>query len=111
MRDEDGQASVELVALLPLVVLVACALWQAAVAGQAAWLTGTAARDAARARALGLDVTAAARGALPPHLRRGLRVALDGDDGVRVRVAVPAVVDGSRSLWTVAARARMEPQR
>lgn len=110
MRDEDGQAGVELVALLPLLALLACAIWQAVVAGQALWLAGSAAHDAARAQALGQDPAAAARRALPPGLRRGLRVARDGDDGVRVRVVVPVVVDGVRPLWSVAARARMEPQ-
>ncbi|HVW18454.1 MAG TPA: hypothetical protein VHB30_09410, partial [Solirubrobacteraceae bacterium] len=48
-----GQASVELVALLPIVLLVGAALWQAVVAGQAIWLSGGAARAAARAAAIG----------------------------------------------------------
>ena len=37
---EEGQASVELVALLPVVVIVGALLWQAVVAGQALWLCG-----------------------------------------------------------------------
>ena len=36
-RSESGQASVELVGLLPLVAVIGFALWQAMVAGQAAW--------------------------------------------------------------------------
>ena len=51
-RREVGQASVETVALLPLVVLVGALLWQAVVAGQALWLSGAAARAAARAAAV-----------------------------------------------------------
>jgi peroxiredoxin len=43
---ERGQATVEFVALLPLLVLVGFAAWQAAVAGQAIWLAGSAARAA-----------------------------------------------------------------
>lgn len=39
---ESGQASVELVALLPLVVVLAALLWQAVVAGQAVWLAASA---------------------------------------------------------------------
>jgi len=52
-RREVGQASVETVALLPLVVLVGALLWQAVVAGQALWLSAAAARAAARAAAVG----------------------------------------------------------
>ncbi|MEA2226926.1 MAG: hypothetical protein QOF04_556, partial [Solirubrobacteraceae bacterium] len=48
---ERGQATVELVALLPLLMLVALAAWQGVVAGQAIWLSGSAARAAARAEA------------------------------------------------------------
>jgi hypothetical protein len=53
LRSTRGQASVELVALLPLLALNALALWQGVVAAQAAWLAGGAARAAARAQALG----------------------------------------------------------
>lgn len=109
-RAQEGQATVELFGLLPVLALVALLAWQAAVAGQAAWLAGSAAREAARAQALGRDATAAARRVLPAQLRRGVRVARDGDDGVRVRIPVPVVVDAGRRLGFVAARARMEPQ-
>jgi pilus assembly protein CpaE len=107
---EAGQATVEFLGLLPLLVLIALLGWQALVAGQAAWLAGSAAREAARARALGHDPLAAARRALPPRLRTDLHVSRDGDDGVRLRVAVPLVVHTTRHLGTVSARARMEPQ-
>jgi hypothetical protein len=107
-RGQAGQASVELVALLPALALVALLAWQAVVAGQAWWMAGAAAREAARARAVGVDAERAARAVLPGSLRPGLRVGDDGD-GVRVRLAVPVVV-GRRSLGTVSARARMEPQ-
>jgi hypothetical protein len=107
-RGETGQASVELVALLPLLALVGLLLWQAVVAGQAMWLAGAAAREAARARAVGDDPAAAAGRVLPGRLRQGLRVQRDGD-GVALRLVVPSVV-GPRDLGTVRARARMEPQ-
>jgi pilus assembly protein CpaE len=109
-RAQEGQATVEFMGLLPVLALVALLGWQAVVAGQATWLAGTAAREAARARALGQDPAAAARRALPPGLRRGLRVTRDGDDGVRVRVAVPVVAGVGVRLGSVGARARMEPQ-
>jgi hypothetical protein len=107
---QSGQASVELVAVLPFVAVVVMALWQLAVAGQAAWLSGAAARAAARAHAVAGDPAAAARGVLPSRLERGLRVT-GGDDGaVRVRIGVPSVVGRGR-LGTISARARFEPQR
>ena len=108
---QDGQASVELVALLPLVVLVGALLWQAVVAGQTLWLAGAAARAAARAAAVGGDAEAAARGALPGRLERGLRVRPDTDDaGVRVAVRIPSILTNG-SLATVESQAAFPEQR
>ena len=105
-----GQASVELVALLPLVAVLAALLWQAVIAAQAVWLSAGAARAAARASAIGGDARAAAARGLPARLRRGLVVERDGTAGnVRVLVAVPAVV-GSARLTTISARASFEAQ-
>jgi hypothetical protein len=106
---ESGQASAELVALLPLLALILGVLWQAALAGQAFWLVGSAARAAARADAIGLDAAGAARRVLPRRLEQRLRVSSRDDGSVAVSVAVPAVVGGS--LGTVGAQARFEPQR
>jgi hypothetical protein len=107
---DRGQASVELVAVVPIVVALCLALWQGLVYGQAAWLAGAAARSAARAQAVGGDAGAAARSRLPAALRQGLRVTTGGDGAVAVRIRVPLVV-GGRSLGTVSARAKMEAQR
>jgi hypothetical protein len=106
---EDGQATVELVALLPLLVLVVAAAWQLAVAGQAVWLAGSAARAAARAHAVGRDAAAAARGVLPARLERSLRVRARRDGSVAVAVSVPTVL-GNHRLATVTERARFAPQ-
>lgn len=109
---EHGQATVELVALLPLIVILGALLWQLVVAGQAVWLVGSAARAAARARAIGGDAPAAARRVLPARLERGLVVrpaATGQDEGVRVEIAIPAVL-GSGRLTTVSARARLQSQ-
>ena len=108
-RREGGQASVETVALLPLVVLVGTLLWQAVVAGQALWLSGAAARAAARAAAGGADAPAAAKATLPPRLESGLRVRRLGD-GVGVAVRVPSVLSGG-SIATVHSRAAFPRQR
>ena len=110
-RAERGQASVEMAALLPLVVLVAALLWQAVVAGQALWLSGAAARAAARAAAVGGDTEAAARGALPPRLEQSLRVRTTADGrGVRVSLRIPSVLT-SGTLTTVESRAAFPKQR
>jgi len=104
-RAENGQATVELVAVLPVVGLVLLLAWQALVAGQTWWLAGAAARDAARASALGGDPLSAARHALPTA-----RLGRTGADGtIRVRATIPSVVAGLR-FGSVRVRARMEPQ-
>ncbi len=105
---QSGQASVELVALLPLLALIVVVLWQLALAGQAAWLAGAAARAAARAHAVGGDERLAARGVLPGRLEGGLRVRAGDDGSVTLRLRVPAVVGGR--LATISSRARFEPQ-
>jgi hypothetical protein len=107
--DAEGQASVELVALLPLLAVLVLALWQLAVAGHAIWMVGGAARAAARARALGQDDARAARAVLPGRLRAGVQVVDGKDGGVSVRVGVPRVVGDGR-LTTVGASARFVPQ-
>jgi hypothetical protein len=109
VRAQGGQATVELVALLPLLVVIAFALWQAAVAGQAIWLAGAAARAAARAEALGQDPAPAARAALPPRLEDGLRVVVADGGGVRVTLRIPSVLT-SGAVATTSARARFVPQ-
>src|SRR3954452_20814809 len=111
---ERGQATVELVGVLPLVVVLGFAVWQAAVAGQALWMAGAgargaAARAAARAAAVGTDPEAAARAVLPPRLEDGLRVRAQDDGGVRVTVRIPAVVGGG-AVDTTTAGARFLPQ-
>jgi hypothetical protein len=104
MRDERGQATVELVAVLPLVALLALLAWQGAVAGHAAWMSGSAARAAARASAIGGDPEAAAR-----RVIAGAEVDDKGDGEVTVRVPVPAVVAGVQ-LTAIETRARFAPQ-
>src|SRR5437667_7918009 len=96
LHSERGQAAVELVAALPFVALLALVLWQLAVAGQAAWLAGAAARAAARAQAVGGDARAAARGVLPSRLEQGLQVRPAHDGSVTVGIGVPSVVGRAR---------------
>ncbi len=107
--DERGQAAVELVALLPVIVLLGALLWQAAIAGQVVWLAGSAARAAARAHAVGSDTARAARGVLPEDLEDGMRVRARSDGAVEVSLPVRSIF-GSKRLVSVDAEARFEPQ-
>jgi hypothetical protein len=103
---QRGQASIELLGVLPAVLLAALAAWQIVLAGHTAWLAGNAARVAARADAVGRDPEAAARSALPAHLRRGLIVS--GRDGrIDIRVRVPIVIEGAASPLRVGASASL----
>lgn len=86
---QRGQATVELVAVVPLVLLVALVAWQLVLAGQTAWLAAQAARVAARADAVGRDPDLAARSALPEAFEPGLEVRRREGGGVRVSVRVP----------------------
>jgi len=99
---EDGQATVELVGVLPLLAVLGLLGWQAVLAGQAVWLAGAAARAAARASVVGGDAQAAARDALPPWLERRVRVSPAGTGEVRVVVGVPLVL-GAGELAGVSA--------
>jgi hypothetical protein len=107
VRSETGQASVEMVAVLPLVVLVGAVAWQLALAGQAVWLCANAARVAARAEAVGGDGERAARSALPRSLERGLSVDAARGGAVRVRVRVPLIVSRWRGPVAVSASAAL----
>ena len=102
---ESGQASVEMVAVLPAVLLVSALLVQLVLAGHAAWACANAARVAARAEVVGEDPRRAAASALPGRLERGLRVRSD-DGRVEVRVRVPLILGGDAAP-TVGASARL----
>jgi hypothetical protein len=97
---EEGTASVELVAVVPFLLLAVVAAAQIALAGQALWSAGVAARAGARAAAVGGDAAAAARSALPPSLRQGARVEAAG--GVEVRVEVPRLIPSLPSVRVAA---------
>jgi Flp pilus assembly pilin Flp len=104
-KRESGQASVEFVALLPVLAAFLILAAQTVVVGWALWSAGNAARAGARADEVGSDAEAAARRALPGALR-GDAVIKDSD-GVRVQVRVPALVPGVE-LPAVAAASRLD---
>lgn len=103
---EEGTASVELVAAIPFLLLGVLVAAQIALAGQALWSAGVAARAGARAALVGGDVSAAARAALPPSMRKEAEV--EEESGVSVRVEVPRLVPALPDL-RVGARSGLEP--
>jgi len=105
IRSELGQASVELVGTLPLVLLAGLVAWQLALAGHTLWLCAHAARAAARAEAVGRDPRTAARSVLPSALERGLKVDSAAGGAVRIQVRMPFLVPSWSSPLRVAASA------
>jgi hypothetical protein len=105
-RREAGTASVELIAVVPFLLLLALVAAQLALAGQALWSAGVAARAGARAALVGADARRAARRALPASMRAGAEVSDSG--AVSVRVAVPHLLPGL-PRFTVSARTRLGP--
>lgn len=104
-RGEGGQASVELVAAIPLVLVLTLVVAQLAVAGYALWSAGAAARAGARAGYVGGDARAAARRSLPEPLRHD--ASIRDSHGVAVRVTARALIPGVPSV-PVTARADLE---
>jgi Flp pilus assembly protein TadG len=88
-RADHGTASIEVVALVPLVILVAMFALQLGVAGWTASQTEEAARQSARAQSLGQDPRSAAERALPGTLSVD-RISAGGDT-VTLWVDVPRV--------------------
>ena len=104
---ELGQASVELVAVLPALLLCAAIAIQLAISGYGAWAGAAAASAGARASHVGGDPGGAARSALPLVLRRDARVDGDGE-AVEVSVRVPSLLPGDAPPPAVA-RSELDP--
>src|SRR5690349_13067771 len=97
---ERGQATVELVAVMPALVLACVIAWELVLAGQTAWVAAHAARAGARAVAVGRDGRAAAL-----SVARSASVSDAGGGRVRVSVPVPVLIPGWRSPVSVSATA------
>jgi TadE-like protein len=105
----SGQATVEFVALLPLLAALLASLWQLALVGYAEWGASAAARAAARAAAVGADPSAAAGAHLAAPLRGGLAVRRLAGGDVRVAVHIPTL-PGLPRLGDANATGHFEPQ-
>ena len=108
MFREEGQATVELLGVVPALLAAGLVVWQLILVGHTAWVSAHAARAAARAALVGEDAVAAAKSALPAGLEKGLEV--DGDDAgsTRVRVPVPMVHHGWHAPIKLTARTSLE---
>lgn len=93
-RGDDGQASIELVALLPLMLLTGALVVQLALAGYCLVAAENAARVGARAASLCEDGSAAGQQAPPGWLRDELSVAVGSSGGAaraEARTGVPVL--------------------
>ncbi|HWG82576.1 MAG TPA: TadE/TadG family type IV pilus assembly protein [Gaiellales bacterium] len=93
MDRSRGQASIETALLLPALLVLTLACWQALLVGWTAISAEHAARVAARARLVGAPLQPAAASALPGAMRGDLQV-IASDGAVSVRVSVPRVIPG-----------------
>lgn len=91
MRSEGGQALVELIAGLPLMLTVGLVLLQLLATGYSVVLAGAAAEAGALALAGGEDARSAVKRALPGWSHAGANVEV-GDDSVRVRLRPPSPI-------------------
>jgi hypothetical protein len=90
----SGQASVELVAVVPALLLAALIAGQLVLVGYSLWSAGAAARAGARAAHVGGDPQTASRSALPTFLRERARVGAGDGGSVEVRVEAPSLLPG-----------------
>jgi Flp pilus assembly protein TadG len=109
-RAERGQATVELVGVLPLLLLVALAVAEALAAGVAREAAHHAAEAGAAAMLQGGDPAKEARAAAPDWSRDRLSIRVSGRT-VRVRVEPPAVIPGVAGLLASESSASAGPSR
>ena len=104
---QSGQAAVELLAALPVVLLIAFVIAQVMAVGYAGVFAGNAAEAGALALAGGGDARAAARAALSGWPRGRGRVAVKGGE-VTVRLRPPTLIQALSRQLEVSADAAVE---
>ena len=107
MDADRGQGSVEFLAAVPVVVLVALAAAQLLAVGYSSVLAGNAAEAGALALAGGGDPRAAVRAAMPGWSRARARAWVEGGE-VRVRLRPPTLLRALTGELGVSARAAVE---
>jgi hypothetical protein len=98
---------VELVAVIPILLVVVMVVAQLGVAGYALWSAGDAARAGARAQLVGGDAKHAALSVLPSWLEDDAE--LETGDGMEVRVRAPGLLPGVPPI-PVTGTAQLDPQ-
>src|SRR5919108_5361064 len=91
-EEDGGQASIELVAAIPALVIAVLLVAEFVAVGYSLWSAGVAARAGARAAYVGGDGERAARASLPEPLRRNATVS--DHHGVRVQLRTLSLVPG-----------------
>ena len=106
-RDQRGQATLELIGLVPVLLAVALAGAQLLAVGYSSVLAGNAAEAGALALAGGGDPRAGARAALPGWSRARARVSVSGGE-VRVQLHPPTLLGSLADRLEVSASATVE---
>jgi hypothetical protein len=107
---ERGQATVELVAALPALLLAALVALQLLVVGYSLTLADGAAEAGAIALASGGSAAEAARKALPGWAEDDISVAVEGET-VLVRLQPPAAIEALSERLTISSSASARPAR
>jgi hypothetical protein len=110
MADSGGQASVELLAALPALLLAALVALQLLAAGYALTLADGAAEAGALALASGGPAAEAARAALPGWAEDDVAIAVRGGE-VTVRLRPPSLLDSVGEVLAVTSSAAARPAR
>ena len=106
-ESQRGQAMVEVLGAVPVVLVVGLVLLQALAVGYAAVVAGTAAHAGALALAAGADARAGARESLPGWTRARARVDVAGGQ-VRVRLRPPSPLRALAGALEVESEAGVE---
>ena len=103
LHRERGQASIELVAVLPFMLLLGAVVWQFALAGHAAWLTANAAECRRPGRSRRARSVRCRPQCVAGLAQKGLEVDRVPAGGVRVSVRVPIMLPAWRMPVRVSA--------
>jgi Flp pilus assembly protein TadG len=108
LRASDGQSTVEILGMLPLLIVVVLAAAELLAAGAARSSASSAAEAAAMAVLQGGDPSAAARAAAPGWTHPHITVRSSGRH-VRVRLTPPSLLPGLTNLLSTTAEADAGP--
>jgi Flp pilus assembly protein TadG len=107
LRERDGQAAVEMMGALPVVLLLGLVVLQLLAVGYSSVMAGQAAESAALAVADGGAPEDAARAAVPGWSRAGMRVKVS-EGRVEVSMRPPAALDALARRLEVHAAAEVQ---